>query len=132
MMVILKTPIFVCWLIFRLNMKSSSKKTKNNSSGDDVFGNIQNATKSNGSGFLADPFPTSNINASTGLNSGGAYSKVDDFGFTNTQSQPYTTKFSGVGDLIRFFHQLDVENVSNYFGFKIVRWVGHGFKLRNE
>ncbi|KAG5632823.1 hypothetical protein H5410_004540 [Solanum commersonii] len=84
------------------NMKSSSKETKSNSSRDDVFGNFQNATKSGGSEFPADPFPTSNINASTGLNSGGAYSKVD-FGFTNTQSQPSTTQSSGVGDFDSLF-----------------------------
>ncbi|KAK4338899.1 hypothetical protein RND71_040361 [Anisodus tanguticus] len=82
----------------RSNMKSGSKETKMNSSGDDVFGDFQNATKSGGSGFPSDPFPTSNVNASTGSNSGGAYSKVDDFGFTNTQSQPSATQSSGVGD----------------------------------
>lgn len=85
------------------NMKSASKETKKNSSGDDVFGDFQNATKSGGSGFPSDPFPTSNINASTGLNSGGAYSKVDDFVFTNTQSQPSTTQSSGVGDFDSLF-----------------------------
>ncbi|KAJ8573901.1 hypothetical protein K7X08_010412 [Anisodus acutangulus] len=80
------------------NMKSGSKETKKNSSGDDVFGDFQNASKSGGSGFPSDPFPTSNVNASKGSNSGGAYSKVDDFGFTNTQSQPSAIRFSGVGD----------------------------------
>ncbi|XP_004229269.1 uncharacterized protein [Solanum lycopersicum] len=85
------------------NMKSDSKETKKNSSGDDVFGNFQNATKSDGPGFPSDPFPTSNTNASPGLNTGGAYSKVDDFGFTNTQSQPSATQSSGVGDFDSLF-----------------------------
>ncbi|XP_009597159.1 uncharacterized protein [Nicotiana tomentosiformis] len=80
------------------NMKSGSKETNKNSSGDDVFGDFQNAKKTGGSGFQSDPFPTNNVNASTGSNSSGAYSKVDDFGFTNTQSQPSATQSSGVGD----------------------------------
>lgn len=85
------------------NMKSGSKETKKNSSGEDMFGDFQNATKSGGSGFPSDPFPTSNINASTGSNSGGAYSKVADFGFTNTQSQPPATQSSGVGNFDSLF-----------------------------
>lgn len=85
------------------NMKSGSKETKKNSSGEDMFGDFQNATKSGRSGFPSDPFPTSNINASTGSNSGGAYSKVDDFGFTNTQSQPPATQSSGVGNFDSLF-----------------------------
>lgn len=85
------------------NMKSGSKETKKNSSGDDVFGDFQNATKSGGSGFPSVPFPPSNINASTGSNSGGAYSKVDDFGFSNTQSQSSATHSSGVGDFDSLF-----------------------------
>lgn len=85
------------------NLNSASEETKKNTSGNDVFGDFQNATKSGGSGFPSDPFPTSNINASTGSNLGGAYSKVDDFGFTNTQSQPSTTQSSGVGDFESLF-----------------------------
>ncbi|MCD7464746.1 hypothetical protein HAX54_053340 [Datura stramonium] len=85
------------------NMKSGSKETKKNNPGDDVFGDFQNATKSGGSGSPSVPFPTSNINASTGSNSGGAYSKVDDFGFTNTQSQSSATHSSGVGDFDSLF-----------------------------
>ncbi|XP_060197608.1 uncharacterized protein LOC132626674 [Lycium barbarum] len=81
------------------NMKSSSsKETKKNSSGDNVFGDFQNAAKSGGSGFPSDPFAASNVNASTGSNSGGAYAKVDDFGFTSAPSQPSATQSSGVGD----------------------------------
>ncbi|CAN4091616.1 unnamed protein product [Withania somnifera] len=97
----------------RPNMKSGGKETKKNSSGDDMFGDYQNASKSGGSGFPSDPFPTSNINnASTGWNSGGAYSKVDDFGFTNTQSQPYATQSSGVGDFDSLFSSGEAAGVS--------------------
>ncbi|KAM3338211.1 secreted protein C isoform X1 [Capsicum galapagoense] len=85
------------------NIKSGTKETKKSSSEDDMFGDFQNANKSGGSGFPSDPFPTSNINASTGSNPGGAYSKVDDFGFTNTQSQPSATQSSGVGDFDSLF-----------------------------
>ncbi|CAH9061570.1 unnamed protein product [Cuscuta epithymum] len=80
-----------------------SKPTASMSSGsrvdDDVFGDFQNVSKS-GSSFSSSTFPTSNTASAPSRTS---HPKVDDFGFTNTQSQPYAQPPSGGVDLDSLF-----------------------------
>ncbi|CAL5395725.1 unnamed protein product [Camellia sinensis] len=68
------------------SMNLSGKGNKKSPSGDDAFGDFQNASKSAKPGFTPNPVPT-NSSSSMGSNS-GSYLKVDDFPIPTPQNQP--------------------------------------------
>ncbi|XP_028119729.1 uncharacterized transmembrane protein DDB_G0289901-like [Camellia sinensis] len=69
---------------FLFSGKGNDNKKSN--SGNDAFGNFQNASKSSTPAFAANPFPEFKNN-SMGSNS-SSYSKMDDFAIPTSQNQP--------------------------------------------